>query len=220
MCVTVDAKKMILSSLFLLTCLSMVFAQTDSSRQEKLVTKFIKLEKLRIPSNVSQTPPYKTSPAWIAPTKEQKAAFRFMFHSLLSEQGSTEIDSKENILIVTDTKNRAEFIKGFVTILDSSGFTFDEFIPKSIENAEKLAIETVEIHILPVGPYCDVGEELHYANLYLKHDLLIKTIEEIRVRVKPVQIDTFRKGFELTGTQKRIDLAKNIIALFEQANFD
>src|SRR5262249_5034014 len=103
------------------------------------------------PLNVSQSSLYKPSPAWVAPTKEQKETFRFMFYSLLSERGSTEIDSKGNILIITDTKNRVEFIKGFVAILDNSGLSFDEFVSKSAKSNEKIITETVKAqNIFPI----------------------------------------------------------------------
>ena len=104
----VDLKKLTLSGLFLLICFAPVFAQTDSTSEEKLVTELVRLK------NVPEDKVSKEA-------HERFVIFRKLIDSLkiyLTPKGAIEIDARSRTLIITDTASNIEFMKGVVTTYD------------------------------------------------------------------------------------------------------
>jgi len=179
------------------------FAQEKSPNKVNLITESVKLKNLQIPSNSVQYPSYAGDD--IILTSEQKA-FINIFTLLFSEKGSIVVDAKNNTLTIMETPNRLKLIKEFITVLDNSGFTFNEFVG---ENAidEKIITETVKTkNIFPVS-FCFYHADWKVVQAFL----LITPLHRIKVRFK-----TSDKEAEVTGTEKRVNLAKKIIALFDQ----
>jgi hypothetical protein len=142
----IGLKVKFLIGLFLLVAFGVapVFAQEQSENKEKLVMEFVKLDNLRFPLELTQTPPYKPSVDWVSSTKEEKETFRKLFHTLLSKRGSIEVDSRNTTFIITDVKSRAEFTKELAIILDKSGISFSEFVSRSAKPDEKLVTERLK----------------------------------------------------------------------------
>jgi hypothetical protein len=133
----------------------------------------------------------------------------------LSKNGSVEFDIRDQEFIFTDTPNRIKLIKKFTEIIDESGFRPSNFPVKISKNKKNIA-EFVQTYYLYPILWCDVGEEYRLAKLALQENLLIKMIEEIKVRGERTITSDSSSGLNLTGTKKQIALAKKIIELFDQ----
>lgn len=103
-------KEQILFSLFLLAafCAAPVFAQADTSSEDKLYTEFIKLK--NVPEN-------KVSDE----VDKRFIIFRRLINSIkiyLTPKGEIEVDVRSRTIIITDIKSNIEFMKGVVTTYD------------------------------------------------------------------------------------------------------
>lgn len=104
----VDARKIIVSSISMLICLTPIFAQANISNEEKLVTAFVKLK--NVPEDKVST------------EKDKRfIVFRKLIDSVkiyLTPKGVIEIDARSRTLIITDTASNIEFMKDVVTTYD------------------------------------------------------------------------------------------------------
>jgi type II secretory pathway component GspD/PulD (secretin) len=179
-----------LTFLFLLTA----FYVTPIFAQEKtgLVTKIIEFKNIKIPV-------------------EKKEIFLSSFlKPLLSKNGIVLFNKQDRGITFTDTPNRIKLSKDFMEMLDISGFKANDLSAKS-NKSRKDVYEFVETHYIFPALWCDVGEELHIAQIGLQERPLIKIIEGINVKVEKNP-----NGLRLTGTKKQVALAKKIIAIFDQ----
>jgi hypothetical protein len=192
-------KKRIFISLALFAILAV--APVFSQEKYESVTAAVKFEKIKIP--VSKNGAF-------------QAAF---FKPLLTESGTVGFNAQNQTFVFNDTPARIEFIKKFAGVLENSEFQSKDFFAKP-KKGRRGVTETVPVGLLTIRIGCDVGEEFAYAGRQVKLDLLIKTITEIKVRAEIVGIDMNYRGLKLTGTRKRVELAKKIIALFEQNDLD
>jgi type II secretory pathway component GspD/PulD (secretin) len=103
-------KKQNLIGLILLTafCVAPVFAQADTSSEEKLYTEFVKLK--NVPENKVSNE-----------VDKRYIIFRRLIDSIkiyLTPKGEIEIDVRSRTIIITDIKSNIEFMKDVVTTYD------------------------------------------------------------------------------------------------------
>jgi type II secretory pathway component HofQ len=120
-------KKQILISLFLFTvfCAVPVFAQSNSSGEEKLVTELVRLKNLKLKVVVFCIGREKD----VDPGEYEKTEkFIGFLRNLASPRGSIETESRSNTLIITDSESQVKIIADFVKLLDEAGFTLKEVV--------------------------------------------------------------------------------------------
>ncbi len=191
-------KGQILFTLFFFTafCVATVFSQNDD---KTLQIEFIRLNNLDIKNEKDV---HKIGKAGI---------FLFdIIKPLLSKRGMVEIHKRENTLIITDTPGRVRLITELVKTLDNSGLSIDDLMSEISQDNEKIVTEIVKAN--NIFPITLCLTDADWARL--QGILLIKPIYKIKVRIR--SNDKNDNEVELIGTEKRVGLAKKIIALFDR----
>jgi hypothetical protein len=187
-------KRQIFLTLFLLTifCVVPVFGQEKT----EAVTEIVEFRNIKI-------------------STDKKEVFLAAFlRPLLSKKGLVKFDAETQKINVSDSPNRLKLIKKITEVLDNSGFRINDFLTKSA-NSKKNISESIETSYLSPVLWCDVGEGLRLAKLALQENLLVKILAEINVRGEKYSFDS-GGGINLTGTKKRVALAKRFVALFDE----
>ncbi|HQU83315.1 MAG TPA: hypothetical protein PKY59_09335 [Pyrinomonadaceae bacterium] len=138
-----------------------------------------------------------------------------LFQPLLSKNGKIEFDVNAQKIVVTDKRNSVDLIKNITQSIENSGLSFGQLSKNDNKKIERIT-RTVGISFLPSGLICDVGEEEKIAKLQLRQNLLIELIKKIKVGAEPFKNDLLENNLKLTGTEKRVELAKNITKLFNE----
>lgn len=192
----VDAKKLILSGLFLVLA---VFCSAPALAQESPVSESVKLNNLKI-------------------SGAKKQAFMAAFvEPLLSSSGSAQFDEQSQTVLLKDSASRVDFIKKIAGVLDESGLRAKDFFVKTGSDKKRVTeLLTPQVLVHWVG--CDVGEEFSSYQRELKKKLLVKMVESIRIQFKWVDMG-LAVGLELTGARKRVELTKRIVTLFDETDY-
>ncbi len=188
-------KKQSIIILFLLAtfCIVPVFAQ----KKTDLAAEIIEFKIIKIPDG-------------------KKELFLAAFlRPLLSRKGSVEFDAENQKLNFIDSPNRLKLIKKFTEVLDNSGFRLSDFLAKSAKDKKNISESVRTFYLYPVL-WCDVGEEPRLAKLALQENLLVKMLAEIQVKGERYSDLDSIGGINLTGTRKRIVMAKKFVALFDE----
>ena len=147
---------------------------------------------------------------------DKKEVFLAAFlRPLLSRSGLVEFNAETQKFNVTDSPNRLILIKKITEVLDNSGFRINDFLTKSANDKKNISEPVQTSYLYPVL-WCDVGEELRLAKLALQENLLVKMLAEINVRGEKYSNFDSGGGINLTGTKKRVALAKKFVALFDE----
>jgi hypothetical protein len=188
-------KNQIIISLFLLATfyITPVFAQEKTD----LVAEIIEFKIIKIPDG-------------------KKEVFLAAFlRPLLSRKGSVEFDTENQKFNFTDSQNRLKLIKKFTEVLDNSGFRINDFLAKSVKDKKNISESVRTFYLYPVLE-CDVGEGARLAKISLQENLLVKTLAEIKVNGERYSVLDSGGGINLTGTKRRVVLAKKFVALFDK----
>lgn len=188
-------KKQIIISLFLLAafCAVPVFAQEKTD----LVAETIEFKIIKLPAG-----------------KKEDFLVAFL-RPLLSRKGSVEVNAENQKFNFTDSPNRLKLIKKFTEVLDNSGFRINDFLAKSAKDKKNISESVPTFYLYPVL-WCDVGEEARLVKLALQENLLVKMLAEIKVKGERYSTLDLGGGINLTGTKKRVVLAKKFVALFDE----
>ncbi len=194
-------KTRIIISLFLLAvfCAVPVFAQ---NAEKALQTEFIRLNNFKVEKAEND----------FNRLSDETSYLLGIIKPLLTKRGSIEIAVREKSLIVTDTEGRVKLIGELIKMLDESKLLINDLVSETPKEDEKIITETVKTnYIFPIISCLD-GKESPW--MVIQGFLLFKPMKQIKVRIRSAGLD--RKDVNLTGTEKRVELAKRIVALFDQ----
>lgn len=194
-------KKGILSGLLLLTvfCNAPVFAQRQKS---DLMTGFIKLKNIKLGSGCSS---FMNCCSFNDRTKNIFNLLR----PALSPGGAAEVDTRSNVLIVTDVEKRIKLQKELIGILDDSNLNPDEAAANS-SNTEKKISGEISFRNLKFSFLKDTTNGVWQEK---QASMLISVIGNLEGNF---EINSESVVFTITDTRKRIEIIKKLVELFDQ----
>jgi hypothetical protein len=145
--------------------------------------------------------------------------FAQLIKPLLSKRGSVEFDVRSSTVILTDLASRREPLGEFAEILDNSGFTIDELMSRN-GGGEPPIRETLHTRNLFPIVICDGGrppkdgDQPAWAS-----DQGMLLFEIIRLPVGRWK-NFSKRQLDIEGTQREINLAKNLINFFDKPLFN
>lgn len=208
-------KPQISISIFLLTlfCVSTVFGQTQES---DLINEFIRMQNIKFPPNIVDSESYTSLSA--TPLTVEQEKFRSIFNPILSKRGGIEIDTKSQIFLITDSKDRIRFQKEYLKIIDRSNLTFEQIV--SAEADEKsFQREVISLKNLELSIGCGDGRE-NLSWQKTQGQILFSVIKNFLSKKGEIEVDSKVKTITVSDDLTRISVIKQIIELFDKQSIE
>ena len=194
--------------LLLILLLTFLYVAPGFSQTEKndLTVKFIRFNKIQLPKDKCRGD--------FCEFDERTKEFLVLLLPLLSKNGSLEIDSRGNALIITDKFNRVEIIEKFVKILDKSSLDFNDLISRKSNEPTNYRLK-IQLQNLTLSTNCGTGQQ--QTNWQEKQsEILLSIIRNFLSANATIEIDVKEKTLTITDNQNRTILIKEIAELFDK----
>lgn len=202
-------------AIFLLTlfCVLSVFGQ---SQESDLINEFIRMQNIKFPPNVVYSESYTSLSA--TPLTREQEKFRSIFNPILSKRGGIEIDTENQIFLITDSKGRIRFQEEYLKIIDRSNLTFEQIV--SAEADEKsFQREVISLKNLELSINCGDGRE-NLSWQKTQGQILFSVIKNFLSKKGEIEIDSKAKTITVVDDSTRISVIKQIIELFDKQSIE